>query len=178
MLEHRIPHHQPGISSASPAHFHRAAEAYHYFQQARQRGWWFVLWSWITRSPTALTSLRDVEARCKVAHRRFIGTRSVLISLIRGSEGRIEDFDAAFNPRRLHSRQRWSSIAMAWKQGITLPPVDLIQVGDSYFVRDGHHRVSVLKAMGQAYIDAQVTAWEVAETAPCLGIGELQPVGL
>jgi hypothetical protein len=28
-------------------------------------------------------------------------------------------------------------------------------------VRDGHHRVSVTKALGADYIDARVTVWEI-----------------
>jgi hypothetical protein len=30
----------------------------------------------------------------------------------------------------------------------------LVQVGDIYFVRDGHHRISVAQALGQTDIDA------------------------
>jgi hypothetical protein len=40
-----------------------------------------------------------------------------------------------------------------------LPPVQLIQVGDAYFVRDGHHRISVAHHLGQASIDAEVLIW-------------------
>lgn len=41
------------------------------------------------------------------------------------------------------------------------PAVDLIKAGDTYAVRDGHHRISVAKALGEDYIDAQVTTWEL-----------------
>jgi hypothetical protein len=37
-----------------------------------------------------------------------------------------------------------------------LPPVEVIRVGSDYFVRDGHHRISVAKAMHEQYIDAVV----------------------
>jgi hypothetical protein len=47
-----------------------------------------------------------------------------------------------------------------------LTPVELIQVGDVYFVRDGHHRISVAQAMGQKAIDAEVTVLEVAGPLP------------
>jgi len=33
---------------------------------------------------------------------------------------------------------------------------------NEYFVRDGHHRISVARAMGQAYIDAYVARIELA----------------
>jgi hypothetical protein len=49
------------------------------------------------------------------------------------------------------------NIAKLRLEGRPLPPVELIQVGDSYFVRDGHHRISVARAFGQTAIDAQVT---------------------
>jgi hypothetical protein len=52
-------------------------------------------------------------------------------------------------------------LAAARQRGIVLLPVDLIQVGDVYFVRDGHHRISVAQAFGQKQIDAEVTVWDV-----------------
>ena len=50
--------------------------------------------------------------------------------------------------------------------GDIAPPVELIQVGDLYFVRDGHHRISVARAMGQEAIEAKVTAWHVVGSLP------------
>ena len=38
-----------------------------------------------------------------------------------------------------------------------MPPVSLYKVGELYFVRDGHHRVSVAKSQGRDDIDAYVT---------------------
>jgi hypothetical protein len=43
------------------------------------------------------------------------------------------------------------------RRGEPLPPVDLLRVGEIYFVRDGHHRVSVASALGRGDIDAFVT---------------------
>src|SRR5262245_34866147 len=37
-----------------------------------------------------------------------------------------------------------------------MPPVDLYKIGEVYFVRDGHHRVSVARALGNDVIDARV----------------------
>jgi len=86
--------------------------------------------------------------------------------LIRGSEGRCQDFDADFRPLKELSRERWMAIAAAWKLGTELPPVQLVQIRDLYFVRDGHHRISVARAMRQENIDAEVTVWEVVGTLP------------
>jgi hypothetical protein len=91
---------------------------------------------------------------------RHAGTRSVPIRRIKGSEGRSDDFDAAFRPLKTHNRDRWIGLAAAWERGVVLPPVELIQVGDAYYVRDGHHRISVARAFGQEQIDAEVTVWD------------------
>ena len=56
--------------------------------------------------------------------------------------------------------QRWQSVANALDEGVPLPPVQLIQVGAAYYVRDGHHRVSVNRALGQEVIEADVTVWQ------------------
>ena len=37
-----------------------------------------------------------------------------------------------------------------------LPPISVVAVGDSYAIRDGHHRVSVARARGALAIDATV----------------------
>jgi hypothetical protein len=85
----------------------------------------------------------------------------VPINLIRGSQGRSHDFDRDFNPLQHHTKGRWLSVAAAWQRGKELPPVDLIQVRDFYFVQDGHHRISVAQALGQQVIEAEVTVWNV-----------------
>jgi len=38
-----------------------------------------------------------------------------------------------------------------------MPPIDVYRIGDLHFVRDGHHRVSVARALGLDTIDAYVT---------------------
>lgn len=91
--------------------------------------------------------------------RRLPGVQLIPISQIGGSEGRSQDFDAAFRPRQTHNLDRWVNIAIARAQGVSLPPVDLIQVGHTYYVRDGHHRISVARAQGQVEIEAHVTVW-------------------
>src|SRR3712207_335472 len=47
-------------------------------------------------------------------------------------------------------------MASAMRGGGCIPPVDLYRVGEVHFVRDGHHRVSVARALGRRDIDAHV----------------------
>jgi hypothetical protein len=37
-----------------------------------------------------------------------------------------------------------------------MPPIDVYRIGDLYFVEDGHHRVSVARALGDTEIEARV----------------------
>ena len=80
----------------------------------------------------------------------------VPLTQIIGSEGRCEDFDADFRPLKSHNQERWVGIASARLMGVTLPPVELVQEGDGYYVRDGNHRISVARAMGQMEIEARI----------------------
>ena len=103
-----------------------------------------------------LQALSKVEPNTKPIQKH--GGHIVTISLekIVGSEGRAHDFDKHFRPLVNHLRDRWVGIAVAQRRGIPLPPVELIQKGNEYYVRDGHHRISVAKTFGQATIEARI----------------------
>ena len=129
------------------------------FEWARIRGELGQTWAALTRHRRNLAELQ--AASCgKRAGGRFAGVNTVPVKAIRGSEGRTRDFDADFNPLTDNSQDRWVRIYAAQKRGAALPPVELIRVAETYFVRDGHHRISVARALGQEYIEAVVTAWE------------------
>jgi hypothetical protein len=85
--------------------------------------------------------------------------QSVAIVQIVGSveRARSQDFDAEFRPRNPQLKARWLSVAAHRQAGRALPPVDLVQVGERYFVVDGHHRISVDRALGHTTIRARVT---------------------
>jgi hypothetical protein len=86
-----------------------------------------------------------------------LGLRVVSLDAIVGTIDRQRDFDRGFRPTSRRVRSRWEHIAAAMRRGEALPPVDLLKLGEIYFVRDGHHRVSVAAALGHADIDAYVT---------------------
>jgi hypothetical protein len=89
---------------------------------------------------------------------RSLGLKVVPLGAIVGTIDRARDFDRSFRPTSRRVRGRWESIAAAMRRGAAMPPVDLLKVGEIYFVRDGHHRVSVARALGLNDIDAYVTA--------------------
>lgn len=85
-----------------------------------------------------------------------LGVQVIPIDRIVGSVDKVRDFDPKFRPRSGDSRRRWERIAEAARRGEPLPPIDVYQVGDMYFVRDGHHRVSVFRSLGLDLIEADV----------------------
>jgi hypothetical protein len=85
------------------------------------------------------------------------GLQVVPTDAIVGTVDRGKEFDRSFRPTSSQVRGRWERIAKAQRRGEALPPIDLYKVGDVYFVRDGHHRVSVARAQGRREIDAYVT---------------------
>ncbi len=85
------------------------------------------------------------------------GLQVVPLDAIVGTVDRAVDFDRGFRPTSARLRSRWERIAAAQRRGEALPPISLFQVGELFFVRDGHHRVSVAKSLGREDIDAYVT---------------------
>jgi hypothetical protein len=85
-----------------------------------------------------------------------LGLQVVPLDAIVGSVDRTVDFDRGLRPTSARLRSRWERINAAQRRGEALPPVSLYKIGDLYFVRDGHHRVSVAKSLGRADIDAYV----------------------
>lgn len=87
----------------------------------------------------------------------YAGTRVIPLDAIVGSVDKVKDFDRRFRPTSTRSRERWERLALASRKGEEIPPIEVYQVGDYYFVRDGHHRVSVARSLGVKLIEARVT---------------------
>ena len=133
------------------------------YTRTRRRGRLGQVWSVLSGRSCSLRSLAEVDAN-GICARHDAGLRTVRLDEICGSEGRCHDFDRRFRPLQDHSERRWLSVAFARQEGKSLPPVELIQVGEDYYVRDGHHRISVARAFGQPEIEAAVTVWQVKDT--------------
>lgn len=139
-----------GIEKGTQANARRIAGKF--FDRAYGKGKWRQRWSRITGKENALRLL----TRQPVETSRHLTTALVPLNQIVGTEGRSKDFDKDFFPLQTHSRERWISVAAARRTGIALPLVELVWAWDGYYVRDGHHRISVARAMGQVAIEALV----------------------
>lgn len=116
---------------------------------------------------SALDNLEFLKAEAARRERERVarhheGIQTISLDRIVGSEGRDDDFDSSFRPRRENGRDRWVSVALARAQGKSLPPVSLVRLGDAYYVRDGHHRISVARALNELEIEAEVIGWQTA----------------
>jgi hypothetical protein len=137
------------------------------YRRLRGQALWGRLWSGLSGRNGRLLTLAEVEASGVVVDCRQVGTCRVPISQIRGSNcNRCCDFDVNFRPLHSHEKERWLGVAAARLRGVKLPPVDLIEVAGVYFVVDGHHRISVARALGVVEVQASVTSWQVAGPLP------------
>jgi hypothetical protein len=128
------------------------------FSRARARAILSRMQHFLNADRDRLLSFNDVKNIIKPKNQIYRGMRTVPISLIIGSEGRYRDFNKYFLPRSEHLRGRWERVDQAHLGDITLPPIQLYEIGGVYFVRDGNHRVSVARAQKVEHIDAEVTS--------------------
>ena len=73
-----------------------------------------------------------------------------------GSVGRYRDFDSTFRLKTHLPRERLDKIRQAMRAGKSLPPVDLCQIKQEYYVLDGNHRIAAAKELGRSEIEARI----------------------
>jgi hypothetical protein len=112
--------------------------------------------SFLRRRTDNLLSFEDVKKITAPTGESYIGCKSVQVERIVGSEGRNQDYNGSFCPRREFMRHRWCKVDLAFYEGTDLPAVQLLELGGVFFVRDGNHRVSAARTHGITYIDAEV----------------------
>jgi hypothetical protein len=98
----------------------------------------------------------EVVAALGYLEESYVGLQTVPLDAILGTVDRAKGFDRQFRPTTARVRARWERIANAVRRGEPMPPISLFKIGEVYFVRDGHHRVSVARALGRTEIDAYV----------------------
>ena len=135
-------------------------DAQHDFQRARRRATIGRLITRLRGEPDdvgVVLPYEEVISALGFVSEHRTGLHVVQLDAIVGSMDRSRDYDRRFRPTSSRSRSRWEQIAAAARRGESFPPIDLLKVGELYFVRDGHHRVSVARALGRTDIDAYVT---------------------
>lgn len=128
------------------------------FAKAKSKAFFNEIQHLLTPEEATLISLNDVKKLIKPQNETYVGMKTIPIEKVVGSEGRYQDFDNKFFPKSSHLKNRWQHVDEAAIQAIDLPPIKVYEISGLYFVRDGNHRVSVAKARGTEFIDAEVVS--------------------
>ncbi|HET7388271.1 MAG TPA: hypothetical protein VFJ19_16575 [Nocardioidaceae bacterium] len=126
------------------------------------------------RSRSPLMSLSDAMEALGDDGMMGSYTGEIPLASVVGSAARRDDFDAEFRLVNPALRGRYSEVSRAFAAGSFPPPLDLVRLGELYFVRDGHHRVSVARSLGWDSLPARVTqVCTVAYAMCCLRAAHL-----
>jgi hypothetical protein len=128
------------------------------FDKARRRGAYRRLLRGLKgkAATSELLRLEEAEQRLRPFNRRYAGIQSIRLDQIVGTDSRIGDFDRDFLPQRAELGARWRQVERAFAHS-ELAPIVVNQLGDAYFVVDGHHRVAIARQQRRETIDAEVT---------------------
>ncbi|MDX6658175.1 MAG: hypothetical protein QOH62_2968 [Solirubrobacteraceae bacterium] len=135
------------------------ADAQDDFLRARRRRALAKLMARMARVPgdmDLILPFDEVVAALGRVAERDLGIQVIPVDSIVGTVDRQTGFDRSFRPTSSRVRTRWERIAAAMRRGEPLPPIEVYRIGDAHFVRDGHHRVSVARALGIDQIEAHV----------------------
>lgn len=127
------------------------------FDKARKSAALSDLYNRLLGRSTELLSFEMVHKRVGGLQGRSGIRREIPLDAIVGSVGRYNDFNRDFLPRGAHDRERWARVKVAMENPVGLPPIEVYQLGEAYFVIDGNHRVSIARYQGAKTIMANVT---------------------
>ncbi|NLJ87027.1 MAG: ParB N-terminal domain-containing protein [Firmicutes bacterium] len=102
-------------------------------------------------------SLDQERAKYGTLNHRSLGVTVIELDKIVGSVDRYKDFDQNFEWIHRKPDRRSKDIEAAMARGEILPPIEVYELDNRYFVVDGHHRVRAAKRIGQEFMDADVT---------------------
>lgn len=133
------------------------------FSRARRRRVLSQLTNRLRGEPSDFNVILPFEEVVEALGRRSerqVGLETIELDSIVGTVDRGREFDRRFLPTSGRVRSRWERIATAQRRGESMPAISVFRIGGLHFVRDGHHRVSVARALGHTHIEAFITQVE------------------
>ncbi|HPH98357.1 MAG TPA: universal stress protein [Anaerolineaceae bacterium] len=129
------------------------------FRDLRSRASLERLLARLTGRSMDLLPFDDISRRLRLAGGASRGLQDIPLDAIVGTVGREGDFTRDFLPLKDSDGDRWARVKLAMTDfsRTGLDPIDVYKIGDVYFVKDGHHRVSVARGMKATHIQAYVT---------------------
>jgi hypothetical protein len=131
------------------------------FDDARRRARLNQWWESLTKKTRCLLPFGPIHKLFLHSSGIHQGIREIPLARIVGTLAQEPEFDRDFRPLHKNQRQRWSNVWVL-HSGIGWPPIVVHEIGDLYFVEDGHHRTSVARDLGLNVIEADVTAYPVS----------------
>jgi hypothetical protein len=130
-------------------------DAEHAFRRAMRARRRAALLGTLRRSPAPALAVREESDLTRRRGGLRQSVREIPLDAITATlePARAPQFDRCFRPARA-ACARWKRVWLAEHRGLPLPPISVVRFGNTYAVRDGHHRVSVARARGAATIDA------------------------
>ena len=86
----------------------------------------------------------------------FRELKDIPLDAIVGTVSRYNDFTRTLLPLHATDGSRWARVRLANNEMEGLPPIEVYQIGDAYFILDGHHRASIAREAGNQFIQAYV----------------------
>lgn len=135
-------------------------EASREWDKARRKVFWTRLLNTFSSTPDRPLNFEEIADRLQLRNAVYRGSQFINLDKITGSVGRYQDFTRTFLPYSAGVENRWKGVAAAFLDGTGtgVPPIEVFKVGDTYFVKDGNHRVSVCRQLNIPDIEAYV--WE------------------
>jgi nucleotide-binding universal stress UspA family protein len=136
------------------------------FDRARRQAFIENVIGQLRGQPTSLLPFEEVRDALGLVPASDRGLHEIRLDKIVGSLGRYREFSRSFLPRDESIRERWQRIYATAQGTKGLPPIEVYQVGDVYFVKDGNHRVSVAREMGAETVQAYVREFSSPVSIP------------
>ena len=127
------------------------------FRRTRRRADLEQIITFLKGKSASLLPYEDVRRKLTITGSERRELQEVSLDAIVGSVSRYHDFTRGFLPKHEREKERWATIEtlVNGAEG-GLPPIELYQIGNVYFVYDGNHRVSVARQVGATLIEAYV----------------------
>jgi hypothetical protein len=134
--------------------------AYGRFERARRQARIEQFSNQLTGRNQSAIPFERIRTQLKHQNPWYKGVQDIPVAAVVGSVGRYIEFSRTFLPLNDAIRERWIGIdKLAGAKG--WPPIELYQVGNSYYVKDGNHRLSVANQLQMPTIEAHVWAFPV-----------------
>lgn len=127
------------------------------FRRARQEAVMRQLLGRFSGEADQLLAYNEITDELKIEKTVELGIQEIPLNAIVGSVGRASDFTRDFLPKRDSDAERWARVRAAVIDMRGWPPIDVYKLGEVYFVKDGNHRVSVARQLGNETISARIT---------------------